>query len=443
VAQTITDDFCEHLIQTAPIGIAVLDSNYMFVRDGIVFDAFLVEMSARFVAVHPAQIESEIAAGLRNLSKLLDVDWVSFAKVAPADEARFIGSYLAPEAEPFFGLNGTTPAWYLKEIKLGKTMRFTRVEDLGLEAADMAAYACATGIKSHIGAPIFVDGVARYWLGVSTLRRESKFSEDVVMRLHLVGEIFAGALARRDADVSLRRMQTELAHVTRVSTVGQLAASIAHEINQPLLAVVSNAQAAIRLLSMDQPDLTEALNALKDIVAGGKRAGDIVQRSHRMLKRREMALEPTEINEVVRDVASLAHSEALIRHVNIELELGENLADVLGDRVQLQQVMLNLIMNAIDAASEVSDGPRQITISSEMTATHVRVMVRDTGKGLLGETEHRLFEPFYTTKPHGLGMGLTISRDIVHSHGGVLKATANLPRGACLVCELPRKERVS
>jgi signal transduction histidine kinase len=435
-AQKFTDEFCEHVHQAAPIAIPVFDRKLL----NLEFDRFLVELSVRFASISPAETEAEILGGLRRLCELLGVDCAAFAELGRSNELEVTESYFVPGVRPKFAPIGTSLAWYIGKMMQGKTVRFTSVDDLGPQAAKIAAYARASGIKSHVGVPVQVKGVPRYLLGVATYRREVEFSDDVVARLHLVGEIFANSLTRRDAEISVRRMQMELAHVTRVSTVGQLAPSIAHELNQPIMAVVTNAQAAIRLLSADRPDLAEIKNALADIVSSGRRAGDIVQRSHLMLKRRELASEPSQINEIIHDAASLAHSEALIRRVNIALQLAENLPTVRGDQVQLQQVMLNLIMNAIDATSEVTDGPRQIVISSELTPTHIRVIVRDTGEGLSPETQRRLFEPFYTTKSHGLGMGLTISRNIIQSHGGVLNATANTPRGACLICELPWKK---
>jgi two-component system, LuxR family, sensor kinase FixL len=198
--------------------------------------------------------------------------------------------------------------------------------------------------------------------------------------------------------------------------VGQLAASIAHELNQPLCAMVSNAQAAIRMLAMARPDLSEVGNALYGIVSDGKRTGDIVHRSHGLLKRRGIEFRPIQMDEVIQDVAALMHSDALIRRIRIYFELAKNLPMILGDQVQMQQVMLNLMTNAIDATAEVSVGPRQIKISSELTDTHVRVVVRDTGAGISPETASRLFKPFFTTKPHGLGMGRTISHDIIIPH---------------------------
>jgi len=207
--------------------------------------------------------------------------------------------------------------------------------------------------------------------------------------------------------------------------------------------VVSNAHAVSRLISIDHPDLDEIKNALTDIISDAKRAGEIVLRSHGLLKRRELEFKLTQMNEVVRNVVSLVHSEALIRHVQIALALDDKLTAIMGDSVQLQQVVLNLIMNAIDATADVPDEPRRITISSRATASHVQILVRDTGKGLSDEAKQRLFEPFFTSKQNGLGMGLTISQDIIHHHGGSLSAEANFPRGTCLTCELPRKEGLS
>jgi len=233
-------------------------------------------------------------------------------------------------------------------------------------------------------------------------------------------------------------MQSELAHVTRVSTLGQLAASIAHEINQPLCAIVSNAQAALRLMDAAKPDLADIRAALMEVVADGRRAGDVVSRSHGLLKRRNLEFKPLQLNDVVTDVFSMVHSDAVIRRMTLQTDLAATLPNVIGDRVQLQQVLLNLVVNAMDATAETPDGPRQVTLRTSTTNGLARVTVTDTGAGLSAEVTARMFEPFFTTKHHGLGMGLAINRSIVQAHSGAMgAATAAAGRGASVWFELP------
>jgi PAS domain S-box-containing protein len=235
----------------------------------------------------------------------------------------------------------------------------------------------------------------------------------------------------RDAERRYREMQMELAHANRVATMGQLTASIAHEVKQPIAATVSNAQAALRWLGRQPPDLEEVRQALAHIVQDGKRAGDVVGRIRDLIKKAPPREDRLDINEAAREVIELTRGEAAKNGVRVRRELADGLPLIQGDRVQLQQVMLNLIINAVEALRGVSDGPRELLISTGTSDTgDVRVAVRDSGPGLTPAALERLFEPFYTTKPGGLGLGLSICRSIIEAHGGRLSASANVPRGA-------------
>jgi PAS domain S-box-containing protein len=242
----------------------------------------------------------------------------------------------------------------------------------------------------------------------------------------------------REAERRYREMQMELAHANRVATMGQLTASIAHEVKQPIAATVSNAQAALRWLGRQPPDLGEVRQALAHIVQDGKRAGDVVGRIRDLIKKAPPREDRLGINGAVREVIELARGEAAKNGVWVRTELADGLPLIQGDRVQLQQVMLNLIINAVEAMSGVSGGPRELLISTGTSDTgDVRVAVRDSGPGLTPAALERLFEPFYTTKPGGLGLGLSICRSIIEAHGGRLWASANVPRGAIFQFTLP------
>jgi C4-dicarboxylate-specific signal transduction histidine kinase len=220
--------------------------------------------------------------------------------------------------------------------------------------------------------------------------------------------------------------------------MGQLTASIAHEVKQPIAATVSNAQAALRWLEGQPPDLEEVRQALAHIVQDGKRAGDVVGRTRDLIKKAPPREDRLDINEAVREVIELTRGEAAKNGVSVQTELAERLPLIQGDRVQLQQVMLNLIINAVEAMSGVSDGPRELLISTGTSDTgDVHVAVRDSGPGLTPAAPERLFEPFYTTKPGGLGLGLSICRSIIEAHGGRLWVSANVPRGASFQFMLP------
>jgi len=238
----------------------------------------------------------------------------------------------------------------------------------------------------------------------------------------------------RQSEAGLRKAQAELAHVTRVTTMGELAASIAHEVNQPISGVVLNGNGCLRLLAgvkEESENITEAREALQRIIRDGTRAGKIVERIRALFKKTESAKEPMDLNEAIGEIIVLARSEMNKHEVALTLELSSDLPRVLGDRVQLQQVMLNLILNAIDAMATVEDRARDLVIQTQRREEgEVLVTVRDSGIGLDSASMEKIFTAFHTTKPAGLGMGLSISRSIVENHSGRLWATAHEGPGA-------------
>jgi C4-dicarboxylate-specific signal transduction histidine kinase len=239
----------------------------------------------------------------------------------------------------------------------------------------------------------------------------------------------------------LREAQTELAHVNRVTTMGQLTASIAHEVNQPIAAAVINAQAALRWLRASPPNLEEVRQSLGQIIESGGRAGDVIDRIRALIKKAPPRSSRFDLKEAILDVTALTRSEVLKHGVALRTEFATGLPFVDGDRVQLQQVILNLIMNAAEAMSDPGEQKRELLITTQMDAAgDVLVAVRDSGPGLDPTSAHRVFEAFYTTKPTGLGMGLAICRSIIEAHGGQLWASANEPRGAVFQFTLPPKQ---
>jgi PAS domain S-box-containing protein len=261
-------------------------------------------------------------------------------------------------------------------------------------------------------------------------------SELVEAALSIVHDLTEHMLASE----GLRAAQAELAHVNRVTTMGQLTASIAHEVNQPIAATITNGQAALRLLGAQPPDLEEVRHALGCIIDDGGRAGHIIGRIRALMKKAPPRKGQFDLNEAILDVIALAHSEILKHGVSLQTALATGLPAVDGDRIQLQQVILNLILNAVEATRGIGEGVREVLISTETDAAGgVLVIVRDSGMGLDPSHAERLFEAFYTTKPEGLGMGLAICQSIVAAHGGRIWASANKPRGAVFQFTLPRE----
>ena len=242
---------------------------------------------------------------------------------------------------------------------------------------------------------------------------------------------------RRAEEVRLDA-QNKLSHANRVTTMGQLAASIAHEVKQPIAATLTNAQAGLRLLDRLPPDLEEVRQALACIVKDGNRAAEVIDEIRALIKKAPPRKDLLEINGAVREVIGLTRGEAARNGVSVRTELADGLPFVQGDRVQLQQVILNLIINAFEAMSGINEGARELLISTgKAEEDGVFVSVRDSGPGLEPATVERLFESFYTTKPGGLGLGLSICRSIIEEHGGRLWAGTNEPRGAVFQCTVP------
>jgi C4-dicarboxylate-specific signal transduction histidine kinase len=247
--------------------------------------------------------------------------------------------------------------------------------------------------------------------------------------------------SRNRAEGALRQAQADLARVSRVTTMGELTASLAHEVNQPIAAAVTDANTCLRWLTRDHPDVEEAREAASRVVKDAIRAAEIINRVGLLFRKGDLQQDLVDINEVIGEMLVLLRSEATRYSISIRTELAGDLSQIMGDRVQLQQVLMNLMINGIDAMKEV-DGTRELLITSRRTENEqLMVSVSDTGMGLPGQQADQIFEAFFTTKPHGTGMGLRISRSIVESHGGRLWAVESPPRGASFSFTLPTQSR--
>lgn len=263
--------------------------------------------------------------------------------------------------------------------------------------------------------PFFVDGKLTRWYGTSTDIDDRKRAEN-----------------------ALSKAQAELAAVTRATTLSTLTASIAHEVNQPLSGVVTNASTCLRMLDANPPNIEGARETVRRTIRDGNRASDVITRLRTLYSKRELAPEPMDVNDATREVISLSLSELERNRVVLKEELAEELPTVMGDRIQIQQVILNLIRNGSDAMNTIDDRPRELTIKTNLDeGGGVRLSVKDSGVGIDPETEGKLFEPFYTTKSEGMGIGLSVSRSIVESHRGRLWAVRNEGPGATFLFFIP------
>jgi C4-dicarboxylate-specific signal transduction histidine kinase len=250
---------------------------------------------------------------------------------------------------------------------------------------------------------------------------------------------------RQTAQEALHTTQSELAHVTRVTSMGELMASIAHEVNQPLAAIVTNGSAALRWLAAETPNLEEARTSIAQIIRQGNRASELIKDIRAFVKKSPPRKSRVEINDLIRETLALVNRESLRNHVALQTDFGTDLPALTADRVQLQQVLLNLMMNGIEAMSTVENRSRELSITSEpqQNPAGVLVAVRDSGSGISPQNLERLFETFFTTKTEGMGMGLAIGRSIVEAHGGRLWAEANPDHGATFRFTIPTAGEVS
>ncbi len=251
----------------------------------------------------------------------------------------------------------------------------------------------------------------------------------------LILTTFLDVTGRRRAEREASRLRQELAHISRVSLMGELTASLAHELNQPLTAILTNAQAGQRYLALPAPKLDEVREILADMAADARRAGEVIHRLRSLLKKDASRFAPVDLNQMIEEAVALTRTDTIIRHRPIALALAADLPPVMGDRVQLQQVLLNLVLNAMDAMAQSQEG--QLVVSTVRDESAVRVGVQDHGPGIPPDRLERVFTTFFTTKPEGMGMGLAISRSIVEAHGGRIWAENNRDRGATFWFTVP------
>jgi signal transduction histidine kinase len=375
---------------------------------------------------------------------------VAFWRRASVEAPQFETACRAMTFRPGCGLPGNV--WLSREPAY--------FSDFGCANFPRTPMAATEGLRAACAFPIVLGGEV---LGViEFFSREMRPADAGLLDMMATIDSQLGQfIERKRAEEALQQAQAKLSHLTRVTTLGELTASIAHEINQPLAAVVTNANAGLRWLAGDPPNLDETREAIRRIIRDGKRADEIIGRIRALARKAPPQPGWLDLNQTIREITAMLRGELHRHRVSLQTQLANNLPALWGDRIQLQQVLLNLLMNGIEALSGVGEGPRELMVSSQKgteisggsaegtpktpasvgtAGPHGLVTVRDTGPGLDPKGLARLFDAFYTTKPQGLGMGLAISRSIIQAHGGRLWARANAPQGAVFTFALPIRE---
>jgi signal transduction histidine kinase len=409
------------------------------------FESLVGELSAAMAQVPADAVDSEVEKWLGKICRALDLDRSAiYERDEPGRQVRASHIWIRPNVQPFprkydpEKLFKKTTDW----VMAGNQFVFSSPGEIPLDRGDAKRFVDRYGPKASAAIPMRAGGSV---IGAATFgrfRSPREWSPRLLEHLGLVVRLFGGAIERKQAEAAARAAREELALAQRRSMMGELVASLTHELNQPLGAVLSNLGGLARLLSQGNPDPALASRAVNNAIEDAKRAGEIVRRVRAMFKGDSTKKAAIDMVALVREVVGLIGSELALRKIQMQIEASPSVPPVFGDRILLQQCILNLLMNAVDAIANVQSDQREVTIEiAPEKQGWVAVSVHDAGPGIHPSIAGRLFEPFVTTKTNGMGLGLLVTRSIVEDHGGKILAEANDEGGTTFTFTVPAAER--
>ncbi len=400
------------------------------------FETVLAGALSAIARVSAHEIDREIELWLGEICLTLDLDRSVLALLNRGVTHRW--SREGIPTVPYGTTGMSVSPWTTRKVLAGEELVWSSISDLPNEARDYKQWVRKHGPKAQVALPLRVGNSIVGGITFGKFRSGRKWPSLVIRRLRLVAQVFAAALERKRIETELLSVRSELADASRSTMMGELAASIAHEVNQPLGAILSNAQAARRLLAAPASGVDKANDALNDIVEDAKRAGEVVTRVRALFKGDRTARLPIDPAGLLAEAESLLRSEAAIRMISLRVDAAPSLPPVLGDRVQLLQCVMNLAINAFDSIVSADSSLRETMLkANQQDSKWVRISVTDTGGGIDPAIADRMFDPFVSSKSDGMGMGLLIARSIVTSHGGRISAASNSAGGATVSFTLP------